>query len=78
MTDVTPTLTAPVIASAAKEGDVLSITSGAVTNDSDTTLTYQWQHNGTNISGATGATYVVNETDEGAAIQVVGSAACRA
>src|SRR5207244_6456505 len=34
-------------------------------------LTYQWQSNGTDIVGATGATYTVLEGDEGKAIQVV-------
>src|SRR6202030_2757583 len=75
VTDITPSLTAATIAGAAKEGDVLTI-AGGVANDSDATLTYQWQassDNGTtwsNISSATGSTYTVQEADEANLIRV--------
>src|SRR5579862_9321 len=50
--DAAPTLTAVSIATSAKEGDVLTA-SGGVPNDSDATVTYQWQSNGVNIANAT-------------------------
>jgi hypothetical protein len=71
VTDITPTLSTPVIASTAKEGDVLSVLSGAATNDADTTLTYQWQRDSADITGATGSTYTVVEADEAHALRVV-------
>jgi hypothetical protein len=49
----------------------------AVANDSDATVTYQWQSSpdgGTtwnNISGAIGTSYTVQETDEGDLLRIV-------
>jgi Ca2+-binding RTX toxin-like protein len=70
--DITPTLTAKVTGTA-KEGQTLTAT--ATANDADAVLTYQWQSlTGTtwsNISGATGSTYVVAEADETHQLRVV-------
>src|SRR6202011_1677537 len=76
VTDITPSLTPATIASAAKEGDVLSI-SGGVANDSDATLSYQWQSSSDNgvtwnniASNGTGSTYTVQQADESNLIRV--------
>src|SRR6516162_2607039 len=42
--DISPTLTTPVISGTAREGQTLSATA-AVANDSDATVSYQWQAN---------------------------------
>ena len=74
VTDIAPTLTAPVISGVAQEGQTLTATA-AVANDSDATVSYQWQaDHGTgfvSIAGATGLSYVVQEADEGARLQIV-------
>ena len=74
VTDIAPTLTAPVISGTAQEGQTLTATA-AVANDSDASVTYQWQadHGSgfVNITGATGLSYVVQEGDEGAQLQLV-------
>src|SRR5450755_962938 len=58
------------VSGTAQEGQTL--TASYVSDEpSETTVTYQWQNNGANISGATGSTYVVQESDEGGSIQVV-------
>src|SRR5207237_1405593 len=64
VTDITPALTAATIAGSAKEGDVLTI-SGGQPNDSDATLTYQWQRDGADITiNGTGSTYTAVQADE--------------
>jgi prepilin-type N-terminal cleavage/methylation domain-containing protein len=47
-----------------------TLTAGAVT-PSGATVSYQWRRNGTNISGATAATYVLTAADQGTVISVV-------
>ena len=78
MVDITPTLTTPVISGIAQEGQTLTATA-AVANDSDATVTYQWQadHGSgfVNIASATGLSYVVPEADEGATLRVVATSA---
>src|SRR4029077_18302475 len=59
----------PTISGTAQEGRTL--TASATAAQSDNTVSYQWQDNGTDISGATGATFVVREADEGNTIDVV-------
>src|SRR5207244_3799096 len=51
--------------------DVLGIT-GGTPNDSDATVSYQWQRDGSDILiNGTGSTYTVVEADEGHALQAV-------
>src|ERR1019366_618033 len=61
--DIAPTLTSVSISATVQEGQVLTAV-GAVPNETDDTVTYQWQSGGTDISGATGSTYTVAEGDE--------------
>src|SRR5205085_2598245 len=75
--DIAPTLTTPVI-SATKIGRAAwrTGTTAATANDSDATVSYQRQSstNGstwTAISGATGTSYQVKESDEGAQLRVL-------
>jgi autotransporter passenger strand-loop-strand repeat protein len=71
-----PTLTTPVISGTAQEGQTLNATP-AISDDSDATVTYQWQESfdgGTSwstIGGATSLTYVVQQADEGATLRIV-------
>ena len=62
------------ISGTAQEGQTLTATA-AVANDSDATVTYQWQANHgsgfVNIASATGLSYVVQEADEGATLRIV-------
>ena len=73
-----PTVTTPTIAGTAEEGDTL--TASASSGQSDNAVTYQWEENsGPNgafvaIANATGATYQVQESDEGFQIEVVATA----
>jgi hypothetical protein len=65
-----------VISGTAQEGQTLKATA-AVANDADAVVTYQWQEsfNGgaswTSINGATSLSYVVQESDEGAILEIV-------
>src|SRR6202040_3285618 len=72
--DISPTLTTPVISGTAQEGQTLSATA-AVANDSDATVSYQWQANHgsgfVNIAGATSLSYVVQEADESGTLRIV-------
>ncbi len=77
--DIAPTNTAlPVVSGTARTGATLTTTNGSWTSSppSSTTYTYQWQRassvGGTysNITSATGATYVVDESDVGDFIKV--------
>ncbi len=70
VTDIAPTLTPVTIPGTAVAGTFLTAT-GGVPNDSDHTVSYQWQSNGTNISGATDSTYMVQASDETHQVQVV-------
>ena len=72
--DISPTLTTPVISGTAQQGQTLSATA-AVANDSDATVSYQWQANHgsgfVNIAGATSLSYVVQEADESGTLRIV-------
>jgi len=75
--DASPTVTVPVIEGTAQDGQTLTVSASA---GGDDTLSYQWMENsGPNgtyqaIAGATGATYVVQQGDEGYQIDVVATA----
>jgi hypothetical protein len=70
--DAAPTVTKPTITGMAREGQTL--TASATAGQSDNGVTYQWYDNGTAISGATGMTYVVQESDEGKRLTVIATA----
>ena len=70
--DAAPTITTPMITGTAQEGQTL--TAAATAGQSDNPVTYQWQQDGQDIAGATGATYVVREGDEGHKLDVVATA----
>ena len=56
------------------EGDVLTASNTLADADGlSGPITYQWQRNGVDIAGATGATYTTTQADVGAAITVVAS-----
>ena len=55
-----------------QEGQTL--TASASAGQSDNPVTYQWQRGGVDIAGATGASYVVKEGDEGHTLDVVATA----
>lgn len=63
-------LVAPVISGDASEGGTLTSTDG-VWDDSVTGVTYQWQSNDVNITGATSKTYVVESAVAGTLISCV-------
>ena len=67
------TLTQPAITGNDTVGQILTASTPTVSN-SDATITYQWQDNGVNISGATGQTYRVAAADVGHTIDVVATA----
>jgi uncharacterized protein YcsI (UPF0317 family) len=70
--DITPALSVT-ISGTAQEGQTLTAT--AVANDADAIVAYQWQSltgsTWSNISGATAATYMAAEADEGHQLHVV-------
>ena len=76
--DAAPTVTTPLIAGTAQEGQTL--TASASAGQSDNPVTYQWQISTdggasfANIAGATGASYLVTEANETDLIQVVATA----
>ena len=70
--DVAPTVTTPTITGSDIEGSTLTA-SATVTGDKSGTPSYQWQSNGTDISGATASTYTLTEGDENTTITVVAS-----
>ncbi|HLZ85053.1 MAG TPA: N,N-dimethylformamidase beta subunit family domain-containing protein [Caulobacteraceae bacterium] len=78
--DAAPSMTTPTIAGTAQEGQVLTA-SGAAAGQIDNPVSYQWKsstNGGTtwsNIAGATGPTYAVQEADEEALIEVVATTA---
>ena len=59
----------PSISGTATEGDVLSASTGSWTN-SPTSYAYQWRRGGSDISGATSASYTLVTADVGATITV--------
>lgn len=75
--DISPTLTTPVISAPGgvlRVGQTLTATA-AIANDSDATVSYQWQINHgsgfVNITGATSLSYVVQQADVLAALRIV-------
>ena len=70
--DAAPTMTTPTITGTVQEGQTL--TASATAGQSDNPVTYQWQQGGVDIAGATGATYLVKEGDEGHTLDVVATA----
>lgn len=58
----------PVITGTTTVGQTLTVTPGTWSNTPD--LTYQWLRDGAVITGETGATYLLDAADEGAAISV--------
>ena len=69
--DAAPTVTTPLIAGTAQEGQTL--TASASAGQSDNGVTYQWFSSADGFTHpiGTGATYMVQEGDEGAQIEVV-------
>ena len=68
-----PATGAPTITGTVQVGEILTAdTSGIVDADglTDTTFSYQWLADDTDISGATGSTYTLVDADEGKAIKV--------
>ncbi len=61
------------IAGTATEDETLTASNTLADVDGLGTIGYQWQRNGTDISGATAATYVLGDADVGASIRVVAS-----
>ncbi len=72
--DAAPTVTTPLISGIAQEGQTL--TASATTGQADNTVTYQWFSSADGYTHAigSGATYVVQEDDEGNTIEVVATA----
>ena len=70
--DALPTITTPEVSGEAREGETLTASASSGQEDND--VTYQWQLDGNDISGATGATYTATEGDEGHQIDVVATA----
>ncbi len=59
------------ISGTATQGETLTAdTSGIADPDGLGTFSYQWERDGTDISGATGATYILTQDDVGAAVTV--------
>jgi hypothetical protein len=52
-------------------GDTLKASNNLADNDGVGTVNYQWQRNGANIAGATGASYTTTQSDVGAVISVL-------
>src|ERR1019366_551060 len=68
--DVAPTVTPPIITGSDIQGSTLTA-AATVTADEAGTPSYQWQSNGTDISGATNATYTLLREDDDKTITVV-------
>ena len=52
----------------------MTLSASASSGQEDNDVTYQWQLDGNDISGAVGATYTVTEGDEGHTIDVIATA----
>jgi hypothetical protein len=77
VTDIAPTLTVPAISGTPLPGQTLTAV-GAVTNDSDAVIHYQWQESADNFAsfktiGSDSASYVVGLSNAGYAIRVIAS-----
>jgi hypothetical protein len=57
----------------ATQGQTLTASNTLADLDGLGTITYQWQANGTNISGATGSTYTLTQAEVGKTVTVVAS-----
>ncbi|ASJ73793.1 DUF4347 domain-containing protein [Granulosicoccus antarcticus] len=68
-----PTGTVTIDSTTPNEGDILTASNTLADEDGLGTITYQWQRDGVNISGATNTTYTTIQADVGTAIQVVAS-----
>ena len=64
-------LTAPVVSGTGVVGQTLTTTNGTWSGTLPFTYTYQWQRNGSPISGATSSTYVLVSADAGANVSCV-------
>lgn len=63
---------APVVSGTVAQGQTLSTTDGTWTAaPAITGFTYQWQRSGSNISGATSSTYVIQSADGGSTLRCV-------
>jgi large repetitive protein len=67
------TLTTPVVSGTDTVGQILTASTPTADN-ADATISYQWQRNGVNISGADGQTYRLTAADVGDTIDVVATA----
>ncbi|MBY6134194.1 hypothetical protein KUV61_00005 [Nocardioides marinus] len=61
------------ISGTASEGQTLTASNSISDADGVGTISYQWQRDGVDISGANGSTYTLTQTDVGAAITVTAS-----
>ncbi|GAB5404685.1 MAG: hypothetical protein Aurels2KO_29160 [Aureliella sp.] len=74
VTDVNDAPTGSVtISGTATENETLTAINTIADADGLGTISYQWQRNGVDISGATSSTYTLGDADVGAAIRVVAS-----
>lgn len=60
---------APAVTGTTTTGQTLTCTTGTWTGDPTITYAYQWKRNGSNISGATSSTYVLQVADEGTSVK---------
>jgi hypothetical protein len=61
----------PSVSGSAVVGQVLSASPGSWSGSTPMSYSYQWQDNGTNISGATSSSYTLASSDAGAQVDVV-------
>ncbi|MCE9688275.1 Ig-like domain-containing protein, partial [Shewanella sp. AS16] len=61
------------ISGSAIEDQTLTAANSLADNDGLGAISYQWQRNGSNIAGATGGSYLLTDSDVGAAISVTAS-----
>ena len=69
----TPSTGVPIIAGKAQVGETLTAGTSGITDPdglANVSFNYQWQADGADISGATGSSYTLTETEEGKAITV--------
>src|SRR5260221_431410 len=69
--DQAASVSTPTITGTPQEGQTLTAAAASGAGESDDPVSYQWQRNGANISGATSSTYVVQESDEAGTLDVV-------
>jgi len=62
---------APVVSGSATTGSTLTTTDGTWEGAPAPTFSYQWQRDGSNISGATSSTYVLVNADAGSTVRCV-------